>query len=249
MIDLKTIKRTKEGGAIKALIYGEPGVGKSTFANTAPNPLFISAEGGLNHIECTKISVKNWNEVKEALVALKEQEHQFETIILDPIGWVLDMFEEDLLEGSGVDNINKLGGGYGAFKGIMQSKLKAFLSYLDSIHDLGINIVFLAHEKIRKVPNTAGEDFLQSYPKCQHDFLMEQIAEWIENRLYIKWRGLQRTTEDGFKNRKTKAIGVAERILCANGSDQSHFAGNKLNLRDEMPLGSWGEVFGGGKDE
>ena len=32
---------------IKALVYGASGVGKTTFGATAPNPIFLSAEGGL----------------------------------------------------------------------------------------------------------------------------------------------------------------------------------------------------------
>ena len=95
MLDLTKIKKEKEGGPIKALIYGEPGVGKSTFANSAPNPIFISAEGGLKHLECSKVNVSSFEDVRDALTALREQDHKFKTVVLDPIGWIVQRFEED----------------------------------------------------------------------------------------------------------------------------------------------------------
>ena len=38
----------------RVLIYSDPGVGKSSFAATAPKPVFIPLEDGLDQINCTK---------------------------------------------------------------------------------------------------------------------------------------------------------------------------------------------------
>ena len=51
----------------RVLIYSDPGVGKSSFAATAPKPVFIPLEDGLDQISCTKFPhVKDFMAVTSA---------------------------------------------------------------------------------------------------------------------------------------------------------------------------------------
>ena len=81
-----TITRGKTPKPPIILLYGQEGVGKSTFAAKAPNTIFIPTEDGLNEIDCAKFPIsKSYGEFKEKLLALRDEEHEFQTLAIDSI--------------------------------------------------------------------------------------------------------------------------------------------------------------------
>lgn len=48
------IIRGKQKTALKVVVYGPEGIGKSTFAAQFPNPLFIDIEGGTKHMDVAR---------------------------------------------------------------------------------------------------------------------------------------------------------------------------------------------------
>lgn len=87
---IKLTTTNKSATHVKALCYGDSGVGKTVLCSTAPSPLIISAEGGLlslSHLDIPVIEVKTFDDAKEAyrFVTESEEANQFETICLDSI--------------------------------------------------------------------------------------------------------------------------------------------------------------------
>lgn len=73
---------------LKVLIYGKPGVGKTSFGITAPKPLYIQAEGGLLSVaefEPEYIEVKTMAELNAAYELLEGGDHEYETVIIDSL--------------------------------------------------------------------------------------------------------------------------------------------------------------------
>ena len=94
------------------LLYGQEGVGKSTFAAKAP--IFIPTEDGLNEIDCAKFPVvKNYPEFLATLRAVLEEEHEFETLAVDSISATERMLFRYVCERHGVETIQQANGGYG----------------------------------------------------------------------------------------------------------------------------------------
>jgi len=88
MIKLTSTKKSNEH--VKALVFGEAGMGKTVLCSTAPKPLIISAEAGLLSIsdhDIPVIEVKTVADVKEAYkwVTESKEANPFETICLDSI--------------------------------------------------------------------------------------------------------------------------------------------------------------------
>jgi len=50
--DLKSIRKNEAISAPRLMLYGVEGIGKSTFAAGAPNPIFILTEDGLGSLKC-----------------------------------------------------------------------------------------------------------------------------------------------------------------------------------------------------
>ena len=87
-IKLTTTK--KSASHVKALCYGDAGVGKTVLCSTAPSPIIISAEAGLMSIsdfDIPVIEVKSLVDVQDAyrFVTEAEEMKKFETICLDSI--------------------------------------------------------------------------------------------------------------------------------------------------------------------
>ena len=82
--------------SVKILVHGQSGVGKTTLIGTLPNPVVISAEGGLlalADLEIPYLNVTNMTELNEAfewLSGSKEAE-QFQSVAIDSISEIAEV--------------------------------------------------------------------------------------------------------------------------------------------------------------
>lgn len=87
-INLKNTSDVHSNG-VKVLVYGHAGVGKTTLSTTMPNPVIISAEGGLLSIKDSNIpyiEVANMSDLREAYAWLTSDEgKKFDSVILDSL--------------------------------------------------------------------------------------------------------------------------------------------------------------------
>lgn len=87
-INLKNTSDVHSNG-VKVLVYGHAGVGKTTLSTTMPNPVIISAEGGLLSIKDSNIpyiEVANMSDLKETYAWLTSDEgKKFDSVILDSL--------------------------------------------------------------------------------------------------------------------------------------------------------------------
>ena len=81
------INKGKTAKARRMLIYGEPGVGKSTLASRFPHPVFINLEDGIRDLECDHTDlVKSFREFQDCLVALASTDYA--TVVVDTVDWL-----------------------------------------------------------------------------------------------------------------------------------------------------------------
>jgi len=84
---------------LKALIYGAPKTGKTTFAGTAPRPLFICAENGLLSIAKQKpdfVEVKTLQELKDLSKWLRDTKPDYDTIVIDSLSEISKIIKDNL---------------------------------------------------------------------------------------------------------------------------------------------------------
>lgn len=84
---------------IKALIYGPAGSGKTVFAGTAKKVLFASAEGGLLSIadkEPDFKEVKSLRDLVEIHSYLSNEEHEYETVVIDSITEINEIIKMEI---------------------------------------------------------------------------------------------------------------------------------------------------------
>lgn len=138
------IKKAAEleiNSAIKMMIYGQAGMGKTTLALSAPSPLLIDFDGGvkrvnMNHLQGVDIvQVNTWAEVNQLF---SEDLSAYQTIVIDTIGKMMD-FIIAYKCGSKQPSLRDWGG-------INQE----FQSFSRNLSNLGKHIIFVAHRDSRK---------------------------------------------------------------------------------------------------
>jgi phage nucleotide-binding protein len=94
-IELRTTKGLHTNG-VKLLVYGQAGAGKTSLIPTLPNPVVLSAEGGLLSIagaETAYIEIKSIDSLYEAYEWLTESDEgkAFESVALDSISEIAEV--------------------------------------------------------------------------------------------------------------------------------------------------------------
>lgn len=123
-----SVRRTSDvhTKGIKALVYGQAGAGKTTLATTMPNPIIISAEGGLLSIkdaDLPYVEITSMEQLKEVYqwLANDPDARSFESVVVDSIseiGEVVLIHEKE---------VNKDGrAAYGEMAAQMQSLIRSF---------------------------------------------------------------------------------------------------------------------------
>jgi chaperonin cofactor prefoldin len=129
------------------LVYGQPGIGKSTMALSAPNPVLFDFDGGVQRVnvafQCPTLQVKNWEEALQALEELKSGEVPCSTIIIDTAGKMLDFMSDFIMRN---DSKMRMRDGSLSLKGYGARKVM-FVNFLREVAMMGKNIVFVAHER------------------------------------------------------------------------------------------------------
>jgi hypothetical protein len=93
-----SLKRTKEATAqaVKLLVYGQAGAGKTSLIPTLPTPVILSAEGGLLSIADTNlpfIEITSMDDLREAYKWLTSSTEaaEFESVALDSISEIAEV--------------------------------------------------------------------------------------------------------------------------------------------------------------
>lgn len=179
------IKKAAEleiNSAIKMMIYGQAGMGKTTLALSAPAPLLIDFDGGvkrvnMNHLQGVDIvQVNTWAEVNQLF---SEDLSAYQTIVIDTIGKMMD-FIISYKCGSKQPSIRDWGG-------INQE----FQSFTRNLSNLGKNIIFVAHRDSRK----SGDDtvFIPALREKNYNSIVTELdlLGYLEMR---SEQGVQRRT-------------------------------------------------------
>lgn len=131
--------------ALSALIYGQPGSGKTTLACSAPNAVLFDFDGGVNRIngahQIPTVQVHSWEEAVEALNEVKSLS-EYQTIVVDTVGKML-AFMEDYIKRTDPKKRKADGSlslqGYGVRK-------QMFINFIKDSATCGKHIIFVAHE-------------------------------------------------------------------------------------------------------
>ena len=230
-----SITKGREQQPPRIMIYGSEGVGKSTFASLAPNPVFVQTEDGLSEIDTSKFPLaRTFDDVVMQLQAVRDEQHEFGTLVIDSLDWLERLVWDRVCADYGVKSIEKADGGYG--KGYVHALTywRQIVSILNDIRSKrGMAVVMIAHAAVERFEDPEHAAYDRYTPRL-HKKACSLVCEWVDAVLFAS-RRLRVDSTTG----KAAPVGAdgGERILRTNGSPAC-IAKNRFGLPTELPL-SW----------
>ncbi|MBI5724303.1 MAG: ATP-binding protein [Planctomycetes bacterium] len=172
--------------APKGIVYGPPGVGKTTFGSTAVKAIIVDCENGASHVSCDRTPyLYDWPSIQQWLEALASGDHEYETVVVDSLDWLLRRAEEHV---SGVNytlaglkqTLNRSHGGYGNGKQVLRNYVYQYLlPIFDTLVNSGIAVLLLAHTARHEITTIDGVTMEKSGPEIHPD-LANTMIEWSD---------------------------------------------------------------------
>jgi hypothetical protein len=226
------ITRGKIPSAIKMLVYGPEGVGKTTFAAQTPGCVFIDTEGSTRHMDVARFDPPaELGDVLNCLNYVLGHPGEFGTVVIDTVDWMEKMLFTAVMTENNWKSIEDPG--YGKGYVAAKEKMQQILELLEAIVRRGVNVCLVCHSMIRKfeLPDQMGS-YDRYMLKLNEKNIAPLVKEWVDLMLFVNYRTDIVTDSDG-KTKKGK--GGQKRIMYANHS-ASWDAKNRFGLPDEMPF-------------
>lgn len=232
-MNLKSIRVNDMIAAPRIEVYGVEGIGKSTFAAGAPNPIFILTEDGLGSLPVQHFPLAtSTNEVMEAIAALYNEDHSFGTVVIDSLDWLEAIIQREI---DTQHDAKDLAYGKGAL--IAAEKWRVILEGLNALRlERGMVVILLAHTTIKRFDSPEVEPFDRYQPKLQ-ERSNALVREWCDAVLFANYKTIVKHDDVGFNKTTNRGISTGERLLYCN-ERPAYMAKNRYQLPDSIPL-SW----------
>jgi hypothetical protein len=176
---LGAIRRGTLNHALRHLLYGTEGIGKSTLAKHAPNPVWFDCEDGTAQLDVARYQFRDdalghvpntLEEVYSAIEDLRVGEHDFRTLVIDTVDSLEALVFDQVCETesgkkSGINKSGKKISGiedFGFAKGyiVALDEWRLLCSRLDRLRvERKVSIILLGHSTIRTYKNPLGDDY------------------------------------------------------------------------------------------
>jgi len=202
----------------RLLAYGVEGCGKSTFAAQAPDPVFIQTEDGLDQIDVPKFPLaESFDEVVSNLDALINEEHSYQTVVIDSVDWLERLAVQKILEGNTqAKTLADFGYGQGYAR-----LIPLFEIIIDRLNHLrrgkAMNVILISHSKMEKVEDPSGGSYDQHSPRLDKR-INAMMREWSDIIGFATYAIFKEEEKSGFSTRT-----VAKPVKDADGNDRVLF--------------------------
>ena len=231
---LDEVKGGRKRDGLRILLHGPKKIGKTKFAASAPDVIFIEAETeqGSGEYDVKRFpSCKTWTDLLECVDDLASKEHKYKTVAID----TLDAFEALLFEH--LCSKNKWSSiedpGYGKGYVAAQQEWRVLMAKLEKLRGK-MDIILIGHTAIKLVVNPEGPDWEQFIPSINNK-AAGTLSGWVDVILFAQYETIVK--KDGTK--KVKGVSTGHRLLHTAPS-ASYLAGSRFNLPDPISL-DWNE--------
>lgn len=234
--NLSSIRRNESVSAPRLLIYGVEGIGKSSFAAGAPNPIFIQTEDGLGSLQVSHFPLATQvSHVLDAISALFSDDHEYKTVVIDSVDWLENLILRDIDEKYEAKDL-----AYGKGAMIAADKMREVLAGLNALrNERGMAVILIAHCEIKRFDSPETEPYDRYQPKLQARS-SALVREWCDAVLFANYKTLVKKDDVGFNKSVARGISTGERLLYT-AERPAYMAKNRYGLPESLPL-SW-EAF------
>lgn len=223
------IIRGKLPGALKVVVYGPEGIGKSTFASQFPGPLFIDTEGSTRHMDVARTpKPTSWPMLLGLVDEVIRDPSLCRTLVVDTMDWAELMCTQYVCDKYQKKSIEEFG--YGKGYTYLSEEFGRLLNQLSEVVERGVHVVVTAHAKMRKFEQP---DELGAYDRWEMKLSAKNaplVKEWADMVLFASYKTYAVKTESG----KVKGQGGERRMYTAHHPCWD--AKNRFGLAPELPF-------------
>lgn len=220
--------------ATKAVLYGPEGIGKSTFASMAPNPLYIDTEGSTTRLNVRRIqpAPESWMMILEQVRYVLNNPSVCGTLIVDTADWAQKHCIDSVCAQRKMSSIEDAG--YGKGYVFVYEEFGRLLNLLDQVIDRGVNVIITAHAAMRKFDQP---DEMGSYDRWElklinskNSSIAGMVKEWADMVLFANYETIVVKNDQ----KKGKAQG-GQRVMYTT-HHPCWDAKNRFGLPEKLPL-------------
>lgn len=228
---LERVQHGRQRRPITACIYGVPGVGKTTFGASAPNPLVACVERGAEFLDVSKLPPpESWESFLADMRELATAEHGWKSLVIDTLDALEPLATAHVLTKHNKQALGDFawGGGWA----LLQSEWRLFLSVLERLRDKrDMNIILIAHEHRKAHADPELGSFDMYRPKLQ-DKVWALTNEWCDAVLFAQFDQAILEAKDG---QRARAIVSGRRVLRTQRGT-GYVAKNRYGLEPTIDL-------------
>jgi hypothetical protein len=234
---LAGVIRGKKQRPVRVLLYGVEGVGKSTFAASAPKPIFLGAEDGTDQLDVERFeSPATWQDVLDAIQVLTVEPSEYQTLVIDTLDWAEPLLWAHICKRDEQPNIEAYG--YGKGYAAALDEWRVFLAALERLRKAkSMHLVMLAHSWIKPFKNPEGDDF-DRYELKLHPKASGLLKEWTDAVLFAAFETFANKDK---KTKRVRGVSTGARIIYTSRT-AAYDAKNRYGLPDTVPL-SWSDFM------
>jgi hypothetical protein len=228
-ISLQTVRKGKNILPPRIFLYATHGIGKSTFASEAQNPIFLCTEDGLDAIDTHAQKVTSTNEILEMCRALYADEHEYKTVVIDSVDWAENIFMREIEAKYSEKEL-----AYGKSAIYLQDNWSKILAALDFLRQKGMTIILIGHCEIKRFDNPETDSYDRYQPKLQARS-SSMLQEWADCVLFANNKTVIKEEEVGFNNTRKRGLSNFGRVIYTQES-AAYLAKNRYGLPPEIKM-------------
>jgi len=216
-------------------LYGVGGVGKTTFAASAPNPVFIQTEDGTPEgVSFETFGVlESFDDVMDALIAVCDQQHDFGTLVIDSLDRFERLIWKQVCHENGWSDIETpgFGKGYVAADDLWNKYLAGIREVRNSRK---MHIIQIVHESNDRFDSPMLGS-VSKYGFNLHKRASALIRAECDAIGFMDYLAQIKETDVGFNRKSRHAEGGGQRVLYME-ERPSFIAKNRYKMPPTIPL-------------
>ena len=215
--------------AVKTVIYGTEGVGKSTLASKFPEPLFFDVEGGTSQLDIRRVEENaTWEDLLSDVTAVFRNPSVCRTLVIDTADAAETLCVKHILAKYNQKSIESFG--YGKGYTMLAEEWYRLMIALDGCIEKGINVTLIAHAKQRKIELPEQTGAFDHWEMKLSKQVAPILKEWADLLLFCNYKTFVVTTDNNSK----KAQG-GKRVMYTS-HNPVYDAKNRYGLPEELDL-------------
>lgn len=230
------------GSGIKAVLYGQEGVGKSSLAANIPGIVFIDSEGSTTKMNVRRLPAPtSWAMLCDEMEYIRENAAAkgYKAVAIDTFDWAESLALQAICSEHNVKGIE--GFNYGKGWQYESELIARFLENTDKLIKAGIHVILICHAISRKTTLPEEIDEFDHWELKLGNKTTNKIApllkEWSDMTLFLAFKTQIMAADDKGKVHKATSV---QRVMYATKSAWWD-AKNRFGLPDTMPL-DYGQI-------